>query len=160
MIRRMPLRDTTVLAFALALALPSLASFARAEEVFNGPVPASVVRALDGDTLEVQAHVWLGLELTQHVRIRGIDAPELHSTCAMERNMAASARDHLAALAGNSIRLERISNDKYGGRVDADVVNAAGTDLKQAMIAAGLVRAYDGGSRGDWCPVGSVNPVR
>lgn len=152
--------DTTLLALALSTVASALLSPASAEEVFSGPVPASVVRALDGDTLEVQAHVWLGLELTQHVRIRGIDAPELHSTCAMERQMAETARDHLAALAGDSIRLEQISNDKYGGRVDADVVNAAGTDLKQAMIAAGLVRSYDGGSRRDWCPVGSVSPAR
>ena len=74
--------------------------------------------------------------------------------------MAETARDRLATLAGGSIRLQQISNDKYGGRVDADVVNAAGTDVGQAMIAAGLVRAYAGGSRGDWCPVGSITSTK
>ena len=147
---------TKIVALAWLLAVAPLGTWAGAEEVVNGPVPASVVRALDGDTLEVQAHIWLGLELTQHVRIRGIDAPELHSTCAMEREMAATARDRLATLAGDSIRLEQISNDKYGGRVDADVKSASGTDLRTAMIAAGLARPYNGGTRGDWCPVGSV----
>jgi len=149
-------RFARVLALTFPVAGAALLSTATAGEVLSGPVPASVVRALDGDTLEVQAHIWLGLELTQHVRIRGIDAPELHSTCAMEREMAAAARDRLAALAGSNILLQQIADDKYGGRVDADVANASGTDLKAAMIAAGLVRSYDGGMRGDWCPVGSV----
>jgi endonuclease YncB( thermonuclease family) len=159
MIPRMIRRSARLLALAAPVAVACLAVPARAEEIFSGPVSAAVVRALDGDTLEVQAHVWLGLELTQHVRIRGIDAPELHSTCASERQMAETARDRLATLAGDSIRLKQISNDKYGGRVDADVVNAAGTDVGQAMIAAGLVHAYAGGARGDWCPVGSITPA-
>jgi micrococcal nuclease len=138
------------------VSVASLSFAAGAEEIFAGPVPAAVMRILDGDTLEVQAHLWPGLELTQRVRVRGIDAPELHSTCADERAWAAEARDRLVALVGDTVTLARISRDKYGERVDADVINAAGTDVSTAMIGAGMARAYDGGARGDWCPVGSV----
>jgi len=103
----------------------------------------------------VTAKVWLGLELTSHVRIRGIDTPELHSTCAEEKAMAAEARDRLVKFAGSTIRLANITEDKYGGRVDADVTNADGVDLKTAMLKTGLAHAYDGrGARADWCPVG------
>ena len=133
---------------------------ASAGEVLSGPVEAAVTRVIDGDTLAVEAHLWPGLVLSQNVRIRGIDAPELHSACAAERAMAAAARDRLTQLAGDTIKLQHIGDDKYGGRVDADVVNAAGTDIKAALIAAGLVRAYDGGTRGDWCPVGSVSKTQ
>jgi endonuclease YncB( thermonuclease family) len=90
------------------------------------------------------------------VRIRGIDAPELHSTCVAERAMAAEARDRLVELAGSSVQLENIANDKYGGRVDADVTNSTGADIGSAMIRSKLARAYAGGARGDWCPVSSI----
>ena len=149
-------RTRQALTIACGLALACLTLPAQAADEMASPVAAAVTRVLDGDTLEVRAEVWLGIELTSHVRIRGIDAPELHGTCAAERTMAEAARDRLTQLAGDSIRLAHIAQDKYGGRVDTDVVNASGTDLKAAMIAAGLARAYDGGTRGDWCPVGSI----
>jgi len=148
------------LAPAALLAATVFACPASAEEVLSGPVQAAVTRVIDGDTLAVEAHLWPGLVLSQNVRIRGIDAPELHSTCAAERAMAAAARDRLTLLVGEAISLQHIGDDKYGGRVDADVVNALGTDIKAAMIAAGLVRAYNGGTRGDWCPVGSIETAK
>jgi endonuclease YncB( thermonuclease family) len=154
MIRAMSRAILPILTLATAAAVfPALPT---AAEVLAGPVQASVTRVIDGDTLEVEAHLWPGLALTENVRIRGIDAPELHSECAAERVMAAAARDRLVAIAGGSISLRHIANDKYGGRVDADVANAAGADLRATLLAAGLVRAYDGGARGDWCPVGSI----
>jgi endonuclease YncB( thermonuclease family) len=145
-----------LLALAAGVGGVDFAWRAAAEDMLPGPVQAAVTRVIDGDTIAVEAHLWPGLVLSENVRIRGIDAPELHSTCAAERAMAEEARDRLTALAGGEISLQHIGNDKYGGRVDADVVNATGTDLKAAMIAAGLVRSYDGGTRGDWCPVGSI----
>jgi endonuclease YncB( thermonuclease family) len=40
------------------------------------------------------------------------------------------------------------------------VINAAGTNVSTAMIGAGMARAYDGGTRGDWCPVGSIETAK
>ena len=45
------------------------------------------------------------------------------------------------------VRLRQIENDKYAGRVLADVVTDDGTDLKEAMLESGLARPYDGGGR-------------
>jgi endonuclease YncB( thermonuclease family) len=141
-------------AFLVVLAATSPVS---AGETFNGPVAASVVAVVDGDTLEVSARIWLGIDIATRVRIRGIDTPELHSRCAQEKAMAEAARARLVSLAGDNVRLTNIANDKYGGRVDADVATAAGADLAAAMIATGLARRYDGkGERADWCPVASV----
>ncbi len=138
------------------LALAPL-SAAVAAETFVGPVSASVVEVIDGDTLAVKAKVWLGVEVSSRVRIRGIDTPELHSGCAAEKAMAEQARQRLARIAGGTVSLANIMDDKYGGRVDADVANAAGIDLKTAMLATGLAHPYDGkGARVDWCPVAST----
>jgi micrococcal nuclease len=129
-----------------------------ATERISGPVSAIVTRALDGDALEVNAHLWLGLVLNVHVRIRGIDAPETHQPqCASEKAMGMEATKKLIALAGNQVSLADIENDKYGGRVDAKVMAADGTDIGAAMIATGLAHPYDGtGQCADWCAVGSI----
>jgi micrococcal nuclease len=55
-------------------------------------VQATVLRVLDGDTFEARATVWPDLEVTVAVRIAGIDAPELQSHCARERELAGAAR--------------------------------------------------------------------
>ncbi len=137
----------------LAVAPPAHA----AEEILAGPINAQVVDVLDGDTIAFQANVWLGTSISMHVRIRGIDTPELHTTCAAEKTMAQQAREQLVRLAGSSIRLTNVAYDKYGGRVDANVANAAGLDLAAAMLKGGLAHSYDGsGPRVDWCPTAST----
>lgn len=67
-----------------------------ADEALVGPVSAVVERVVDGDTVDVRAHIWLGQTLTVRVRIDGVDAPETRSDCADERRLAAAARDYLA----------------------------------------------------------------
>ncbi|HET7715051.1 MAG TPA: thermonuclease family protein [Bauldia sp.] len=143
---------------ALAAALFSTSPLAAGAEVIAGPVPAEVIRVVDGDTLALRARVWIGLEVTVNARIRGIDAPERNGKCAREKALAETARLRLAAAAGDGkVRLTRIENDKYAGRVIADIVTDAGTDLAEAMLASGLVRAYDGGTRDPWCGVASLD---
>jgi len=107
-------------------------------EVISGPVSAEVIRVIDGDTLALRAHIWLGQDITVNARIRGIDAPEMHGKCEREKHMAEAARLRLVAAAGNGkLRLTRIENDKYAGRVLADVITDAGTNLGAAMLESG-----------------------
>ena len=71
--------------------------------------------------------------------------------------MADAARTHLTGMVSTGkVRLRRIENDKYAGRVLADVVTDDGTDLREAMLASGLARPYDGGGRDPWCGVASL----
>lgn len=126
-------------------------------ETLSGPVAADVIRVIDGDTLALRARIWIGLEIVVNARIRGIDAPELRGRCTAEKAAADTARAHLAALVGDGgVRLRRIENDKYAGRVLADVVTDGGIDLAEAMFAAGVVRPYDGGGRAPWCDVAGL----
>ncbi len=125
-----------------------------AAAAFAGPVRAQVVRVIDGDTFEAAARIWLGQAIDVHVRIEGIDAPELHARCAEEKRHAEAARDYLARrLAGGEVELSAVRYDKYGGRVDAVVRDADG-DVGQAMIKNGYARAYRGGRRQPWCADG------
>lgn len=149
-------RQRLCAAFAFVFVVAAGPGGSDAAEEVAGPVKAEVLRVIDGDTIEIRAQIWLGLALTSHVRIRGIDTPEMRGACLEEKALAAAARDRLAELAGGTIRLANISDDKYFGRVLADVTASDGTDLGSAMLASGLARPYDGGTRGDWCPVGSI----
>ena len=121
-------------------------------EALPGSHPAEVLRVIDGDTFEARVRVWPGMDITTRVRLRGIDAPELHARCNDERVKAVAARDALVQiLQQGSIGISRVGQDKYGGRVDADVSTAATPDVSAALLARGLARPYHGGRRGGWC---------
>jgi endonuclease YncB( thermonuclease family) len=141
----------------LAAAALALAAGGASAETLPGPIAADVVRVVDGDTLALRARIWIGIDIVVNARIRGIDAPELRGRCATEKALARSAREHLAALTGDGhVRLLGIENDKYAGRVLADVVTDGGVDLGTAMLDSGLARPYDGGARAPWCDVASL----
>ena len=138
-------------AATLSIALVGAAP-AGAAEVLPGPVPAQVLEVLDGDTLRVRARIWLGQEVAVLIRLAGIDAPELKGACDAESNLAKEARNVLEAMIGDeAVTLRQIKYGKYAGRVLADVVNAAGEELGEALMAAGFARAYSGGLRLSWC---------
>lgn len=146
-------RSALHLAAALTMAL-LLGAAGKADEALPGPVPATVRRVLDGDTIEVEARIWLRQGVTVLVRLAGVDAPELDGACAAERQAALRARGHVEHwLAGREIALVDVRTDKYGGRVLARVVDRAGADLGETLLLAGLARtAGKGGRREPWCP--------
>jgi endonuclease YncB( thermonuclease family) len=114
--------------------------------------PAEVLRIIDGDTFVAAVQLWPGLQITTKVRLRRIDAAEMRARCPQERRLAEAARTGLTALlAGGPVTLTRIKPDRYGGRVDADAVNAARIDVGEAMLVRGLARPYTGGRRQPWC---------
>ena len=122
---------------------------------FPGPYAATLIRVVDGDTFEGRVRVWFGEEVATLVRVRGIDAPELHARCDAERHGAEAARDALARLlTGREIELSGVGPDKYFGRVVADVWVAdedGARDVAASLREAGLARVYDGHARASWC---------
>lgn len=142
--------DRLGILFGIFVVAASLA--ADAADVVSGPVEAAVVRVVDGDTLEVDARIWLGQNLRIRVRIKGIDAPELRGKCRYERAAAAAARDALiAAIGGRPVTLHGIQYGKFAGRVVATVRGPDGENLGDQLLAAGLARRYDGKRRAPWC---------
>jgi micrococcal nuclease len=140
-----------VLATALAGGVSAHAGD-RPRERLVGPVAASVLKVRDGDTLEVEAHVWPSQIVRTAVRLRGIDAPELKARCAAERDAAEAARERLRTLvAGGEVQLLDIAGDKYFGRVLAKVEAGSTRDVGATLLREGLVAPYEGGRRRDWC---------
>jgi endonuclease YncB( thermonuclease family) len=114
--------------------------------------PAEVLRIIDGDTFVARVRVWPGLDVETKVRLRGIDAAELHARCAEEFSKAEAARVALQAiLAEGDVTVSRVGVDKYGGRVDAAAATRTTPDVSAAMLAGGFARAYAGGRRAGWC---------
>lgn len=114
--------------------------------------PAEVLRVIDGDTLEARVHVWPGVDVNTKIRLRNIDAPELHARCADEAAKAQAARTALETmLAAGPVTVSRVGIDKYGGRVDALAATHDTPDISAALLTGGFARSYDGGRRGSWC---------
>jgi endonuclease YncB( thermonuclease family) len=115
-------------------------------------VPVDILRVIDGDTVEVRAHIWLDQTIVTRVRLKSIDAPELRAGCPLELAKAEAARAKLAALLGEGPAfLTGLARDKYGGRVLGQLVTATGEDAGAHMLGSGHARAYGGGKRTGRC---------
>ena len=138
------LRPLSILLLSLSF-VPTLA----ARDEIDGPVSAEIIQIIDGDTLLVPATPWPQQTMEVHVRIRGIDAPEIHSKCTEIRKAGLKARDALQQMISgvSIIQLRGIAGDKYFGRILADVTFADGRNPAQDLLSEGLVRAYDGGRK-------------
>lgn len=149
---------TTIKILLATLILPLLANAAGAAGSGSGmeiagPVSAEIVRVIDGDTVLVMARPWPQQIVEVYVRLRGIDAPELKSSCAATRDAGRQALIALENLlrSQGEIRLSRISGDKYFGRVLADISFPDGRNPAQEMLSAGHAVAYAGGQRSKAC---------
>ena len=113
---------------------------------------AQVIRIIDGDTFVARMRTGPGGEVETRVRLRSIDAAELHARCSRELRLALAARAALQRLlADGRVMLSRVGPDKYPGRIDANVATRNNADVSMAMLSGGWARAYDGGRRGTWC---------
>lgn len=120
-------------------------------ETVSGTVNARVLWVIDGDTFEARVEVKPGLRIRTRVRLRGVDAPELHAKCEAERIGAETAKRALREiLAEGGVTLRNLGEDKYG-RLLGTVATRNTPNVSEALIARGLGRRYNGGHRGGWC---------
>lgn len=124
---------------ALPLALILLAGAACAQPQRVEPYAATVI---DGDTIRLGAET---------IRLRGLDAPELHGRCAQEITLAFRAAERLRAIVAAGITIDRAGSDRYR-RTLATVRDSRGRDVAAVLISEGLAREYHGrGQRQGWC---------
>lgn len=116
-------------------------------------VPAVVDYIFDGDTFSASVKLDTDVNITVRVRLINIDTPEMNGKCEREKLMAARARDVLSALIprGTVVELDNIKDDKYLGRINANVFLPDGRDVGLILIDSGLGRPYKGGKRQPWC---------
>lgn len=120
---------------------------------FKFPVPSGkVIKVYDGDTITIASKMpYDNSPLYRfHVRLNGIDTPEIKGKNPDEKGVAKLARDFVSSLVlQKTVTLENIQNDKYG-RILADVY-VEGTHINTLLINERLAVKYDGGKK--MCPV-------
>ena len=140
---------------AMAVALGATLTLTSHLAASQTAVTALVTDAYDGDTLTVEAGIWPDLIWEGSVRILGVDTPEIRGACETEKALAIAARDYiLDLLLDESVILADVENDKYGGRVLANVYIWQDEELARVsdlLIANGHAREYHGGTREGWC---------
>lgn len=125
-------------------------------ETLPGPIPADIIRVVDGDTIRVRAHIWPDQSLEIMVRLSGIDAPEIHKpACSKERVLAEEAKIELETILEETIHLHDVHLGKYAGRVVAEARLPDGLNLAEHLVEKGLAVEY--GTQDPWCIIhGSV----
>ena len=113
---------------------------------------AIVGHIIDGDTFSARVNLESGIEISVRVRFLGIDAPELNGECDKEVLAAQASRDRLAQLipVGGTVKLTNIKDDKYLGRINANIIKD-GQDIGKIMIREGHAVQYSGKKRISWC---------
>jgi len=127
-----------------------LSPYAMADAPLPGPIPAEVIRVVDGDTIKVRARIWVDQSVEVSVRLAGIDAPEIYRPrCDAEKAPARAAKEAVAAQVGDMVELRDIRNGKYAGRVVADTILSDGESLSARLVAQG--HAIPDGAEKPWC---------
>jgi len=116
-------------------------------------VPARVGHILDGDTFSAAVSLDADTTVSVRVRLRNVDTPEMNGDCEYERARAVAARDRLAEIipVGSMVELSNVKDDKYLGRIDANVADSRGRDVGEILIREKFGRKYNGGKRKPWC---------
>ena len=124
--------------------------------LFSGAVyaiPATVGYVYDGDTFAAVAHIDNKTDINVRVRLINVDTPEMHGDCDSEIRRANAARNRLMELIpnGSTVELKNIKDDKYAGRIDANVILPNGRAVGKILINEKLGRPYSGDKRARWC---------
>lgn len=114
---------------------------------------ALLLAVTDGDTIRVRTAIWQGQTVEVAVRIAGIDTPELHGKCPREKKMAIEAKAALFRMLpiGTMVELRRVEEEKYAGRVLADIRTMTGVDVAGHLLKIGLAHSYHGKKKRGWC---------
>ncbi len=139
--------------FAAAVFLAAASGAVWAEAPLpDGVYHATVLRVLDGATLDVRIDPPLEKEKIVRVRLRGYAAPRMEGACAVERAAAKASRRHLQALLarGDLVLSEVVPGDP----VEAQAFHAG--DRSGHWWSVGGVMWLNGhlteeGDGQDWC---------
>ncbi len=113
-----------------------------------------VIKVYDCDTITIATKIPYRIDLPEsnimyrfHIRLNGIDTPEMKSSCEDEKSIACLAQKTLSELIMNkNVILKNTSMDKYG-RILADVYTENGTNLNMWAIENRFAIYYDGGTK-------------
>ena len=142
-----------IIPLVLSMLLASCGDSPAQTPVGEGEYRIAVASVYDGDTFNVRFE-GLPPELNPvKIRVRGVDSPERGSPkCDAERRGAERARAFTEQHVGQEVVISNLEWDKYGGRVDADVLTLPHRQsLATLLIESSNARPYEGGRRQGWC---------
>jgi micrococcal nuclease len=155
-------RETRLWAYGTSLAMIALMALmlflmasAHAAEPTYGPYHASVIKVLDGDTVQLEVGLWPGLTQRINLRLVGVNTPEKRgpkvSNCEKKAGQDATTFTQRWLQGVKEVTISEVRHDKYAGRALGRLRRPDGKDLAEALITSGHARPYDGGKRGPWC---------
>ena len=107
---------------------------------------ASVLKVIDGDTIEVDFDLGFGVWLrNQRIRLDGIDTPESRTSDKEEKVRGTLSKEKLKEILGKEIQVTtKIDpNEKYG-RILGVLVNDKGINVNQWLIDNNYAVKYSG----------------
>ena len=112
----------------------------------------SVLKVVDGDTIDASIDLGFDISLSKRIRLAGIDAPESRTTNLKEKALGLETKEWLKKTLEDAkdilIKTEKPdSTEKYGRIIGHLFVNDQETSLNNQMIAEGYALEYEGGKK-------------
>ena len=118
---------------------------------------ATLVRVVDGDTVDAMIDLGFDIQVKKRIRLAGINAPESRTRNKVEKKLGLAAKERLIELmegAANVFELESKEIGKYGRVLGVIYINKlSGKDtitqacINEMLVSEGHATEYDGGKR-------------
>lgn len=112
----------------------------------------SVIKVVDGDTIDADIDLGFDISLTKRIRLAGIDTPESRTKNLKEKALGLESKEWMKkTLAGaNDILIKTElpdSTEKYGRIIGHLFINGQEISLNDQMINEGYALPYDDGTK-------------
>jgi len=104
-----------------------------------------VKRVIDGDSIVANIDLGFHLNLHRHIRLMGIDAPEVRTKDLVEKARGLKCKDRLIELldfVDNNAELISHGTDKYGRVLGVIRVKSHRDSLNDVLVSEGLAKVY------------------
>ena len=109
---------------------------------------ATLVKIVDGDTVDVLIDLGFNISKKERVRLLGIDTPESATKDLVEKKLGIEAKAYTSNWFAKNTRfkLQTTKEDKYG-RILGVFTGLDGKTLNTRLVDEGYAWAYDGGTK-------------
>ena len=109
---------------------------------------STLVKIVDGDTVDVLIDLGFNTTKKERVRLLGIDTPESATKDLVEKKLGIEAKEYITQwfMKNTPFRLQTTKDDKYG-RILGVFTGLDGKTLNSRLVDEGYAWAYDGGTK-------------
>lgn len=110
---------------------------------------ATVMRIIDGDTVDLDIDLGFHVSIKQRVRLAGIDTPEKTSSNRETRESAFKAMIRLKELIpeNSTVSIQTFKSDKYGRMLAVILNDSLDKSVNQILLDEHLATEYNGGKK-------------